>query len=140
MEKNKFRGRRVDNNEWVYGDYFVKGERAYITDKNLLDESFIHRKPNNGTHYMNTACYFVDKDTIGQFTNLSDKNGINIYEDDIVKALIDYGPGGEEMHTLQVSLNGFGIHLQHWIFNRYETLPTIIGNIHDNAELLEKEE
>ena len=58
-----FRGKRVDNGEWVYGFYFR--EAGY----------FIKELPSA----VSTPTHLVIPDTVGQFTGLTDKNGVEIF-------------------------------------------------------------
>lgn len=123
----KFCGKRVDNGEWVYGSLI---EDKYIVGKVVDWEE----------DYFNTEFWWkVIPETVGQFTGLLDKNDKEIYEGDIVRDRWNsYTPiyqnaiymayNAEKINDLYVSTQ----------FNIiWRNGCEVIGNIHDNPELLE---
>ena len=137
MREILFRGKRIETGEFAYG-FLVKMFGAYhIIDKD--DE--------------NTA-YEVIPETVGQYTGLKDKNGKRIWEGDILHiAKIADGLGGYYQPPLDYHVNVVvKFDLCAWMWEtlcedkRYISFPDawchyeceVIGNIHDNSELLEE--
>lgn len=130
MREILFRGKRLDNDEWVEGFYstvyFGNGrEPAIIPDEEFKWEPFR-----------------VNPETVGQYTGLTDKNGKKIFEGDIVKY------GNSPCLVVFEQRNGtayFGIvisEIETYGFGNYASpdVVEVIGNIYDNPELLEVEE
>lgn len=69
MREILFRGKRVDNQEWVYGFYFY-GIGACIKERPSA---------------VSTHTYLVDQGTIGQFVGLRDVHGVPIFEGDVIR-------------------------------------------------------
>lgn len=136
MREILFRGKRVDNGEWVYG-YFVKhGEKCFINTGTIKykDGAFIGMGLNETI--ATPEEYKVDESTLGQFTSVYDKNGNNVFTGDI----IDYN--GKKIIVYFMCCHYSAYDLK----GTYYQLPLItggggvvIGNIHDNPELLKEE-
>lgn len=131
----KFRGKRVDNGEWVYGQYFT----TPLTDENSGLPSnvgwFFLTGEKNNCIARDGVSFVIDVKTLGQFTGLKDKNGKEIYEDDIFisrglfMAVVEWEKEGRFL--------GFTIGGERKIIyvNR-EPKVEVIGNIYDNPELM----
>ena len=138
-ERYMYRGKRIDNGEWVTG-YYVNSEVGSLIfpfgAENIFDR------------------FEVDPDTVGQCTGLKDKNGVLIFEGDKAKlstrvdnaeGIIRFGHYRHRDAPLDYICGDYGFYVQFaddyklfrndlmfWIGNNY---IEIIGNIHDNPDL-----
>ena len=119
MREILFRGKRIDNDEWVIGSLAAEYYKKHGVMMIAPSEDVIFK---------------VDPDTIGQYTGLTDKNGEKIFEGDII-----FDPEMKENHIVEFDEGGFcagDMFLQAYIsFDEFDS--EVIGNIHDNSELLE---
>ena len=148
MREIIFRGKRLDNGEWAEGYlYEHEPELVGIVSENDVPEPskwFIARTAFADWNMPRLAEFIeVDPYTVGQYTGLKDKNGKRIFEGDIVRCgtgrvckvtfFISPGVSGFDL----VPIGGFDAPPPHnWsLFADTE----VIGNIHDNPELLKEE-
>src|SRR5690554_3413575 len=139
MREILFRGKRLDNGEWVYGGYHFEHGFGEDNEKHYITVCETH----GGFTY--NAFVEVDPRTLGQFTGLLDKNFNKIFEGDIVTD----GDNEYEISFDKIGfdsawngLTGFALKRENELvdFNEiyYRDDPEdleIIGNIHDNGEL-----
>lgn len=139
MREILFRGKRFDNGEWVEGCF---GHHTSL-DAFIIDRPY----PTLIGGWSAFGFYEVDPATVGQFTGLTDKNGKRIFEGDIVaQNWYDHDEPSDDsfgevvfceydcsFSVLDVEKDGIvplgRCHAFHWEVE-------IIGNIHDNPELL----
>ena len=137
MREILFRGKGIKDNVWVYGD--------------LLQDKCGHTRiqAQSPLRFSNE----VDFSTVGQYTGLTDKNGKKIFEGDIIKTnlvssigIIKFGEHVCNPSNYVADESHIGFYVD-WFeydcvrrdlgFFTRRGLPEIIGNIHDNPELLE---
>ena len=138
MREILFRGKRVDNGEWVYGCLLkvtLNGKTAHL----IFGDNFGF----DGNDVKALSHDLVDPSTVCQYTGLTDKNGKRIFGGDVVefcdiKGVINYNTGCYCVKTNKPdwkSRNNPAIDI---VLNEYENELEIIGNIHDNPELLKE--
>ena len=137
MREILFRGKQVDNGEWIEGFYTQKMNP--YTPNGLPIKHFI----------LDLAPFGADvlPETIGQFTGLTDKNGVRIFEGDIcrfkrfndvhVGKIIFNETTASFVMKYQSIVGAYGEKATHKMLLSVCDDIEIIGNIHDNPELLE---
>ena len=153
MREILFRAKRLDNGEWVEGYYYrgtFSNELKTYIKQNAIDND-------EGKLFRYDINYEVDTNTLCQYTGLTDKNGLKIWENDILKGFFyPYLSDGKDNYYTEViyfdNCPAFGIYthknpkssvngiaegctelMGEWDSENWE----VIGNIFDNAELLE---
>lgn len=143
MREILFRGKRLDNGEWVFGmlGQYHEGIKATIIENHF------------GVFENTVELVCVAPETVGQYTGLKDKNGKRIFEGDMIKPFDDeIDKMVVEFHYGQflLCLYGYRGYIAEYGWEEegkygcFEAEPLssygddieIIGNIHDNPELL----
>lgn len=135
MREIKFRGKRLDNGEWVFGDFIrhYENQRRFIACDQLAytyTECGISRLVSE--HFCE-----VDTATVGQYTGLKDKDGREIYEGDIVNCWGGECCQGYWEFNDTIAVNDIRDYVISGILGESEYID-VIGNVYDNPELLEE--
>ena len=139
MVERLCRGKRIDNGEWVYGFYFCMyhdDDREHLHHFIIpLNVSIPKDRP------IGEIQVEVDPDTVGQcVSDLPDKNGKKIFEGDIISVPGSKKPGLPGIvifHQLDAKYILFRQRYSYLNLINVNEWGYVIGNIHDNPELLE---
>lgn len=144
-----FRGKRIDNGEWAYGYYLPWHAVTDLQDNEPYAQIFEEHKIKG--KYVAKGWVRVKFNTVGQYTGLTDKNGNKIFEGDIIRFDDELYTVQRECDTAGGNWAETGFILKHIGGSDYvyftdtiddwecECQVFVIGNIHDNPELLEVE-
>ena len=163
MREILFRGKRIDNGEWLEGSFLNDRDGSFYICPAVSDISY-----GDGGNRRRIGCWYkVDPSTVGQYTGLKDKNGKRIFEGDIVRYTFDSPDdptatkNGLKVRTGRIfwsdwrssfavtagrngsaSLNNdvacYVRGRQIYEYVRGANTVEVIGNVHDDSELLEE--
>lgn len=145
MREILFRGKRKDNGEWTEGLY---GINTICCEQSTYLSAVISKMPQGIYDY---ESWEVELETVGQYTGLTDKNGVKIFEGDIVKGTA-YSATTIGVIVWIDEISSFGVRRVNapnptaWenssilrcvsLGKTDEFAAEVIGNIYDNPELL----
>ena len=146
MREILFRGKRIDNGEWIEGYYAIQSNHACFASQ-LKYQHFIFKDVCLDFNLGGLQEFYVDPSTVGQYIGLTDKNGKKIFDGDIVRHHNDNPDSGIEEKGVvfwdekycgwRRTSNGA---FHHGIVDTYRLSPDclyeVIGNIHDNPEMM----
>ena len=136
MREILFRGKRIDNGEWVYGTYLH--QTLFYGDP--VDDHWIIEHGEFDIDFYDA--YRVISETVGQYTNLTDKNGTKIFEGDIITTKKFGTPDRKYVVTYDEEIATFIGETRLGCVNHFTTFQgdseefEVVGNIHDNPDLL----
>ena len=136
MREILFKAKRIDNSEWAEGSYayaFNEDENCHVVG--IMKEC--HYIVERGGNLL-----LIDKNTICQYTGLTDKDGSKIWENDIVKCQDVLGKiNWNETHASFVILADENGNMRYYYIDECLAKDDIevIGNIFDNPELIKEE-
>jgi len=149
MREIIFRGKLAHSEKWVQGNLIISNkDNPYIYPQDFIEQ--------DGHHLLldTDEAFWIIPETVGQFTGLTDKNRVKIFEGDIVTAAVypfidkgklnyraavfwfdEYAMFGYQLNCINSKIKGISDGICETFAERNLKLE-VIGNIHDNPELL----
>ena len=145
MRTIKFKGQTVDTKQWLFGD-LIQLEKDFTKVFEILDWSKVSDKKTKSKENLQ-----VIPETVGEFTGLTDKNGVEIYENDIIRKhnyrnreyiedyIVVFDYGGFCLKTIkdnEIHDKGTLISFGNFEENGNLRKELVVGNVYESPELL----
>lgn len=129
-----FRGKRLNNEEWVYGNLIIRRNRYYIATNDNLD---FMKVANDGMASLRLI--EVIPESVGGYSSVNDRNDIKVFAGDIIESIVDDESGFlEECRAIVIFDKGAYYGDGPTNIETYEFKDcAVIGNLFDNEELVE---
>ena len=160
MREILFRGKHIPTGDWVKGSLVIKrtdnSQVNFISNNKVVEEVVIRSIDAEWESFWNEfgriqcaancVSVRVDPDTVGQYTDLTDKNGKKIFEGDIIRAVLPETVVCREfvwpLMAVAFHDGAFGVWQSQMEFTPLRSFAsrvefTVVGNIYDNPELME---
>lgn len=131
MREILFRGKRIDNGEWEYGNYISFSEDR--PDSDLIVHAIVTGYLATTNDIAECCIKIIDENTLGQFSGFYDKNHVCIFEGDIIKSDMWY-TGIATFKDGHFCIKRAGKKYDIYILESDDA--EVIGNIYDNPNLL----
>lgn len=148
MREILFRGKRTDNSDWVYGSLVAIDDKYSHGDTNMFSRLHIVEMQKMSMKYFSKGCgVLIDnsiiqiyEETAGQYTGLTDKNGVKIFEGDMLEYSeeeYEYMPRAKVVfdNGTFYAVGNDGVEYRINDLDK-DTTVEVVGNVHDNKGLI----
>lgn len=139
QDEQMFRGQRADNDEWVYGELSKRrcgSNEVCVIKVNVIDGAWKE--------------YWVKPETVGEYTQYKDRNGVKIFKGDILQcrdldnnkdfyaiAIKEHYSDWSQWALLRINENHVNLDITKWVNSKNSNIyADVVGNVYGSPELM----